>query len=110
MLFLVEIDHVKSSAPSTPEAGGAFIERVIFPTIARAEQLIADEKIVAGGVVVGRIALRFILEAESPAHADQIVSSLPLWVVAESRVTPLIGFSERRQHVQQLLDSLARGG
>src|SRR5262245_38295765 len=108
MLFLVELDHVKSTAPLTPEAGRAFIEGVIFPTLAGAEQLVADGKIVAGGAVVGRIALRFILEADSAGQADQIVSSLPVWVVAESRVTPLIAFSERRAHVQQLLDHLTR--
>jgi len=108
MLFLVELDHVKSTAPLTPDAGRAFIERVIFPTLARTEQLVTDGKIVAGGVVVGRIALRFIVEAESPAEADQIVSSLAVWVVAESHVTPLIAFGERRAHVQQLLDNLTR--
>jgi len=108
MLFLVELDHVKSTAPLTPEAGRAFIERVIFPTLARAEQLVAEGTIMAGGVVVGRIALRFIVEAGSPAEADQIVSSLPVWIVAESRVTPLIAFGDRRAHVQQLLDNLTR--
>jgi len=69
MLFLVELDHVKQTAPTTPEAGRAFIEHIIFPTIARAEQLMAEKKI-AGGV------------------------------------TPLIAFSERREHVQQLLETL----
>jgi hypothetical protein len=90
MLFLVELDHVKSMAPAGQEAGRAFVEQVIFPTLGRAEQLMAEKKIVAGGAVVGRISLRFIVEAESSAQADQIVSSLPVWVVAETRVTPLI--------------------
>ncbi len=65
MLFLVELDHVKSGAPLSPEAGRVFIEQIILPTLARAEQLVADKKIVAGGSTVGRIALRFLLEAES---------------------------------------------
>ena len=38
MLFLVELDHVKSGLMPTPEAGRAFIEQSIFPTIARAER------------------------------------------------------------------------
>jgi muconolactone delta-isomerase len=108
MLFLVELDHEKSTAPLTPEADRAFIERVIFPTLARAEELVAEGTIVAGGIVVGRIALRFVVEAASPSEADQIVSSLPVWVVADSHVTPLIAFGERRAHVQQLLDNLTR--
>jgi hypothetical protein len=35
MLFLVELDHVKSGAMLTPETGKEFIEKIIFPTLAR---------------------------------------------------------------------------
>ena len=52
MLFLAEFDHVKSGATLTPEAGRAFIEQVIFATLARAEQLVAEKKILGGGAVV----------------------------------------------------------
>jgi hypothetical protein len=107
MLFLVELDHVKSGPPPTPEAGRAFIEQIIFPTIARAEQLIAERKILAGGLVAGRIALRLVVEADSIEGVDRMITSLPLWPVAEARVSPLITFSERREHVQALLESLA---
>ena len=106
MLFLVELDAARSGTPPTPESGRAFVEGVIFPTIARAEQLLSEKKIVAGGPVVGRIALRFLVEAESAEEADRLVTSLPLWTVAETRVTPLITFAERRKHVQALLDRL----
>ena len=106
MQFLVELDHVKSGAQMTPEGARSFIEQVIFPTIARAEQLMKEKKIVAGGPVTGRIALRFIAEAESASDVDKLVTSLPLWPLAETRVTPLISFSERHQHAQQLLENL----
>jgi muconolactone delta-isomerase len=107
MLFLVELDHVKSGTPLTPEAGAAFIEQIILPTIARGQQLIAEKKILSGGPVLGRVALRFIVEADSLEGVDRIVTSLPLWPLAETRITPLIAFSERGQHVQKLLESLA---
>ncbi len=107
MLFLVELDHVKSGAFLTPEAGRTFIEQVIFPTITRAEQLVAEKKIVAGGPALGRIALRFILDVESLQEADGLISSLPLWPLAETRITPLIAFADRRNSVQSLLGSLA---
>src|SRR5262245_26595232 len=106
MQFLVELDYVKSGAQMSPETARSFIEHVIFPTIARAEQLIKEKKIITGGPVAGRIALRFIVEAESLSHADQLVTSLPLWPLAETRITPLISFAERREHVQKLLESL----
>src|SRR5215471_19020316 len=106
MQFLVELDHVKSGAQMSPEAARFFIEHVIFPTIERAEQLIREKKIVSGGPVAGRIALRFVLEAESVNDADRLVTSLPLWPLADTRITPLISFAERREHVQKLLANL----
>ncbi len=106
MFFLVELDHVKSGSPLTPEQGRTFIERTIFPTLARAEELVAEGKIVGGGVIVGRIALRFILQADSLPDADRIVSSLRVWPLAETGVTPLVAFSERRTSVQAILESL----
>ena len=107
MLFLVEMDHVKSGITPTTESGRAFIEQIIFPTLARAEQLVAEKKILAGGPAVGRVALRFIIEAASLPEADRMISSLPLWRVAETRVIPLEDFADRRKTVQGLLDSLA---
>jgi hypothetical protein len=35
------MDHVKSGLTPTPEVGRTFIEQIIFPTLARAEQLLA---------------------------------------------------------------------
>jgi muconolactone delta-isomerase len=107
MQFLVEVDHVTSGTPLSPETGRFFLEQVIFPTIARAEQLIKESKILSGGPVVGRIALRFIMEADSGRQVDQLVTSLPLWPLAETRITPLITFAERREHAQTLLENLA---
>jgi muconolactone delta-isomerase len=110
MLFLVELDHVKTGQAPTPESGRAFIKQIIFPTLARAEQLLAEKKILAGGPVAGRIALRFILEADSPQEVDRLLTSLPLWPVAETRVTPLIAFTDRRKSVEALLENLTSKG
>ena len=104
MLFLVELDRINPGSTPTPESARTFIEQVIFPTLERAEQLVAEGTILSGGVVVGRVAVRFIVEADSSEHVDRIVTSLPVWTVAETKVTPLISFGERREHVQALLD------
>lgn len=106
MLFLVEIDYARTGPPPTPESGKFFIETFILPTLTKAEELSAQKRIVAGGPVAGRIALHFMVQAESSEEVDAIVSSLPLWSVAETRVTPLISVSERRTHVQKLLERL----
>ncbi len=108
MKFLVEIDHVKTGQPFTEETGRSFVEGIIYPTLARAEQLAQEGRIVAGGPVAGRIALRFIADVETVQQLDQLVSSLPLWTIADTRVTPLVDFSERRAHVQALLQLLTK--
>lgn len=108
MLFLAELDNVSPDSPLTPETGRAFIEQVILPTLARADELVAEKRIVAGGPVAGRVALRLMIEADSPEQADRIVSSLPIWTGAETRITPLITFGQRRDHVLTLLDRLNR--
>jgi muconolactone delta-isomerase len=106
MLLLVELDHVKSGIPLSPEAGRNFIEQVIMPTIARAEQLLAEKKIVAGGPVAGHIALRLVVEVGSLAELDQLMYSLPLYPLAETKITPLIAFADRRASVQALAGRL----
>jgi hypothetical protein len=58
MLFLVELDRVGSSTMLGPEEGRTFIDQIIFPTLARAEELVKQKKILAGGPAVGRVALR----------------------------------------------------
>ena len=108
MRFLVELDHIKAGQPLTEDAARAFIEGIIFPTLARAEQLVQQGRIVAGGPVAGRIALRFIADVETTQQLDQLITSLPLWTVADTRVTPLIDFSDRRAHIQTLLQRMTK--
>ena len=108
MKFLVELDHPKTGQPFTEDTARAFIEGIIFPTLDKAEQLAQQGRIVAGGPVAGRIALRFIADVETTQQLDQLVSSLPLWTVADTRVTPLIDFSDRRAHIQALLQRMTK--
>ena len=108
MKFLVELDHIKTGELFTENTARSFIEGIIFPTIARAEQLVQEGRIITGGPVAGRIAIRFIAEVETVQQLDQLVSSLPLWTVADTRVTPLIDFSDRRTHIQALLQRLTK--
>ncbi len=108
MLFLVEMDYVRSGALPTPENGKFFIENFILPTLSMVEKLISEKNVAAGGPVAGRITLRFMVQAASPQEVDAIVSSIPLWSLAETKVTLLIDASERREHVQRLLESLTQ--
>ena len=61
----------------------------------------------SGGPVLGRVALRFIMEADSAENVDRMITSLPIWPLAETRVTPLIALDERREHLKEMLERLA---
>ena len=107
MKFLVELDHPKTGQWLNAAAARAFVEEVVFPSLERAEALVSQGCILAGGPVAGSIALRFIAEVELAQHLDELVASIPLWSVAYTRVTPLIEFSDRRPHLQALLQQHA---
>lgn len=107
MKFLVELDHHNTGQPYTRDNATAFIEGIIFPTLARAEQLVEEGRIIAGGPVAGRIALRLVMEVGSAQELDQLVSSIPLWTVADTRVTPLIEFGDRLAHIQAFQKRMA---
>ncbi len=108
MKFLVEMDHIKSGRPFTEETGRSFIEGIILPTLAKAEELVHEGRIAAGGAATGRIAIRFIADVETVEELDQIISSIPLWPVSETRVTPLVDFKDRRAHVKGLLERVTK--
>ncbi len=71
MLFLVELDRINPGSTPTPETGRTFIEQVIFPTLERGERLVAEGTILSGGAVVGEVALRFMVEADSLEDVDE---------------------------------------
>ena len=108
MRYLVELDYHKTGQPFTLDTARAFTEGVIFPTLARAEQLVQEGRIVAGGPVAGQIALRFIADVDSPQQLDELVYSLPMYTVSDTRVTPLIEFSDRRAHVEALFRQMTK--
>ena len=102
MRYLVEFDHHKTGQPFTEDTARAFTERIIFPTLVRAQELVQQGRIVAGGPIAGRIALCFIVDVESAQQLDQLVYSLPIYTVADTRVTPLIEFGDRHADVEAL--------
>ena len=50
--------------------------------------------------MLGRVALRFIMEADLAEHVDRMITSLPIW----PRVTPLIALDERHEPLKEMLE------
>jgi len=51
-----------------------------------------------------------IVQVESAEQLDELLTSIPLWAEAETNVTPLIEFSDRRAHVLTLLQHVSPTG
>ena len=55
----------------------------------------------------GRVALRFIMEADSAENVDRMITSLLIWPLAETRVMPFIALDERSERLKETLERLA---
>lgn len=109
MNYLVQLKL--ATRPASPQEGKVFIEQMILPTLELCKKLEAEKKIVAGGPVSGSIALSLIVSAKSAEELDGLVTSLPVWPLMETTVSPLSTFDVRAQEVRARLEQLiAQGG
>lgn len=109
MNYLVQLKL--ANRPANQQEGAVFIEQFILPTLELCKKLEAERKIVAGGPLSGAIALSLIVSAESAQELDKVITSLPVWPLMETTVTPLSTFDVRMQAVRARLQQLkAQGG
>ncbi len=108
MNYLVQLKL--ANRPANPQAGIGFIEQFIVPTLERCQALEAEKKIVAGGPLSGAIALSLIVDAESAQELDALITSLPVWPLMETTVTPLTSFEGRMRKVRARLEQLKTQG
>jgi muconolactone delta-isomerase len=109
MNYLVQLKL--ANRPANPQEGMVFVEQFILPTLEHCKKLEAERKIVAGGPLSGAIALSLVLRAESAQEVDSVITSLPVWPLMETTVTPLSTFDVRMQAVRSRLQQLkAQGG
>ncbi len=99
MVFLVEMDLIKSGEISDPKDGINFIERIAQPTLELCVKWKEENRILAGGPVSGSSKLVIIMKVESAEELDLRLMTLPLWAVAQTTVTPLLEFEDRIAHL-----------
>ncbi len=107
MQYLVQMRLANPSRPTTTNEGLAFIEQYILPTLERCEELQSHDKIIAGGPVSGAVALDLIVNADTARGLDEVITSLPVWPLMETTITPLTKFDDRRQAVLAIRERLA---
>lgn len=104
MQFLVRLSLSSGARPNTEAEGLAFVENFILPTLARCGELQKERRIVGGGPESGVVALVLIVEAASSAELDEVITTLPVWPLMETTVTPLSTFEDRRRSVDAVLE------
>jgi muconolactone delta-isomerase len=108
MQYLVQLRLANGSRPTQAGEGLAFIEQYILPTLERCEELQGHDEIIAGGPVSGAVALDLIVNADTAQELDEVVTSLPLWPMMETTITPLTTFGHRRRAVLAIRERLAK--
>lgn len=108
MQYLVQLRLANGTRPTTTEEGLSFIEQYILPTLERCEELQGHEEIIAGGPVSGAVALDLIVNADTAQELDKVITSLPVWPMMETTITPLTTFGHRRQAVLAIREQLAK--
>lgn len=104
MNYLVQMTI--ADRPRNPQEGVFFVEQMILPTLELCKKLEAEKKIVAGGPQSGAIALSLIVNAESAEELDALITSLPVWPLMETTITPLSTFDVRAQAVRVRLEEM----
>ena len=103
--------HMKTAhRPASPQEGTAFIEQRILPTLELCRKLEGERKIVAGGPVSGAIALFLIVAADSAQELDAVITSLPVWPLLETTITPLTTFDGRMHALRARLEQVKSQG
>lgn len=91
------------TAPLSPAEVVAFTERFVLPTLEAAEKLHEAGRIVAGGPMLAAMGFTFIARTATAAELETMVTGLPLWARAQTRVVPLGTFAVRAAGVRERL-------
>ena len=100
MLYLVTTDHF-GGPPPPPDQMEALFDTV-SASMEMLNGLLADGKIVAGGVPAGQKRHVFIVDAESNDEVTELVHSIPLWFAHQWEITPLESWANHLEFVNSM--------
>jgi hypothetical protein len=102
--YLVEMTFPPFGTLLSPQEVITFSERFVLPTLEACQKLCATGRIVAGGTTLAAVGFIFIARTESPQALEDMVSSLPLWSRAQTRIVPLGTFESRASAARERLN------
>lgn len=104
MLYLIEATGGPGFASA--EEAEEILEEAFVPGLDQLRKLMAENKVLAGGLPIGDRGVVFILDAASHDEADRILRSLTLWGALEWNVTPLQSIEGRLAADSQMLKAI----
>lgn len=104
--YHIEMTFQPFASILAPREAAAFARRFALPTLEALEKLSSSGTILAGGSFLAAGGFSFIMRAASPEEMEDILTRLPLWPRAQTRVVPLGTFGRRAAAIRErLLDS-----
>jgi hypothetical protein len=101
--YLIEMTFTPFASLLTPQEVVAFTERFALPTLDALQNLAAAGRILAGGTPLAAAGFSFIARVSSPEDLEEMVTGLPLWTRAQTRVVPLGTFESRAATIRNRL-------
>jgi hypothetical protein len=93
--YFVEMTFAPFATLPSPQEVVSFAERLALPTLEALEKLVSTGRILAGGPSLAAVGFSFIARAASPEELEEMVTGLPLWPRAQTRIVPLGTFGGR---------------
>ena len=103
MLYMVKFEASEAGAPTTREQAIELLDTLIVPSL---EGLANNNKIQAGGLLVGARAGVFIVKANSHDDVTEMVRGLPAWGVWSWNVMPRETFAHRAALEKRVVQGL----
>ena len=103
MNYLVEMTTVESRFDQGNPI--ELIEGQVFPSFESLIGLESSGKIM-GGVEVGSRKLTFIADCANNEELDELIKSLPVWMLVKTKVTPLADFGQRKKRDENFLKAM----
>ncbi|MBI3926542.1 MAG: hypothetical protein HY319_13460 [Armatimonadetes bacterium] len=88
-----------------PATTARLLEEMVLPTFRKLEETRKSGKL-QGGLITGKRALAFVMEAASIEELDAYIQGLPLWAMMDVDVSPLTPFESRAKADARLAEQM----
>ena len=110
MQYLVTMEFVEPGPLMTPQQLAPVAANQAVPTLETCIKLQAEGKILAGGIVAGGRSYVFIADVANNDELDQMLQSMPAWLITKADVVPLQDFDKRLEQNKKYVKQMTQQG